>query len=107
MVSIGISAPAGQAYNAKISHQVGSHFLKAGFEMRASYGLVYVNSAPGFNFDTALTANTYINPNTNVFGDAYATYLLGALGGDSTMYGGPAPIRTRSFMACTSRTTGS
>jgi hypothetical protein len=83
--------PAGQAYNAKISHQVGSHFLKAGFEMRASYGLVYVNSAPGFNFDTALTANTYINPNTNVFGDAYATYLLGALGGDSTMYGGPAP----------------
>ena len=46
---------------------------------------------PQFNFDTALTANTFNNPNTNLYGDGYATFLLGALGGDSTMYGGPAP----------------
>jgi len=83
--------PAGQAYNAKVSHQAGSHFLKAGVEVRASYGLVYVNSAPGFNFNTSETANTYTNPNTNIYGDAYATYLLGTLDGSSTMYGGPAP----------------
>jgi hypothetical protein len=89
--------PAGQAYNAKISHQAGSHFLKAGFEVRAAYGLEYVNSAPGFNFNTALTANTYINPNTNVSGDPYATYLLGTLDGSSTMYGGPAPDSETEF----------
>ena len=83
--------PASQNYNAKVTHQKGSHFLKAGFEVRASYGLVYVNDAPQFYFDTALTANTFNNPNTNQYGDGYATFLLGALGGDSTMYGGPAP----------------
>ena len=83
--------PASQNYNAKVTHQKGSHFLKAGFEVRASYGLVYVNDAPQFNFNTALTANTYNNPNTNVYGDQYATFLLGALDGSSVMYGGPAP----------------
>jgi len=83
--------PAGQAYNVKISHQTGSHFLKAGFEVRASYGLTYVNSAPQFNFNTNLTANTFNNPNTAVYGDPYATFLLGTLDGSSTMFGGPAP----------------
>jgi hypothetical protein len=83
--------PASQSYNAKISHQVGSHFLKAGVEMRTSYGLTYVNSAPQFNFNTNLTANTFNNPNTAVYGDPYATFLLGTLDGSSTMYGGPAP----------------
>ena len=83
--------PASQNYNAKVTHQKGSHFLKAGFEVRASYGLVYVNDAPQFNFNTALTANTFNNPNTNIYGDQYATYLLGALDGSSIMYGGPAP----------------
>lgn len=83
--------PSSQNYNAKVTHQKGSHFLKAGFEVRASYGLVYVNSAPQFNFNTAVTANTFNNPNTNVYGDPYATYLLGSLDGSSIMYGGPAP----------------
>jgi len=83
--------PAGQAYNVKISHQAGSHFLKAGFEHRRSYGLSYVSSTSNFNFNTAVTAETYSNPNTARNGDQFATFLLGALDGTSSMIGGPAP----------------
>ena len=82
--------PAGQAYNVKISHQVGSHFLKAGVEHRRSYGLSYVSSTSNFNFNQSLTAETYSNPSVRN-GDALGTFLLGALGGDSSMIGGPAP----------------
>jgi len=83
--------PAGQSYNAKVSHQKGSHFLKAGVELRRAWGLEYVNDAPQFYFNTALTANTFNNPNTNVYGNQYATFLLGSLDNSSVMYGGPAP----------------
>jgi hypothetical protein len=83
--------PKGQSYNVKISHQAGSHFLKAGFETRMAYGLTYVNSAPLFNFSTNWTANTFNNPNVAMYGDPYASFLLGTLDSSSTMYGGPAP----------------
>ena len=36
--STGIRSRKGKAYNAKISQQRGSHFLKAGFEHRRGYG---------------------------------------------------------------------
>jgi hypothetical protein len=83
--------PKGEAVNAKVSQQRGSHFLKAGLEMRESYGLSYVSSTTNFNFNTAVTANTFNNPDTKHYGDPWATFLLGALDGSSQMIGGPVP----------------
>jgi hypothetical protein len=83
--------PKGEAFNAKISHQHGSHYLKAGLEFRESYGVSYVSSTTNFNFNTALTAETFNNPDTKHNGDPWATFLLGALDGSSQMIGGPAP----------------
>jgi hypothetical protein len=83
--------PKGEAFNAKISQQRGSHYLKAGLEYRKSYGLSYVSSTTNFNFNTSLTANTFNNPDTLHYGNQWATFLLGALDGSSQMIGGPAP----------------
>ncbi len=83
--------PKGEASTVKIAQQRGSHYLKAGFEQRESYGLSYVSSTSNFYFNTALTANTFNNPDTGLYGDQFATFLLGALDGQSQMIGGPAP----------------
>ena len=83
--------PKGEAFSAKISQQRGSHYLKAGLEYRKTYGVSYVSSTTNFNFNTALTANTFNNPDTLHLGDQWATFLLGALDGSSQMIGGPAP----------------
>ena len=83
--------PKGEAFNAKISQQRGSHYLKAGIEYRRSYGLSYVSSTTNFNFNTELTADTFNNPDTLHVGNPWATFLLGALDGSSQMIGGPAP----------------
>jgi hypothetical protein len=84
-------APKGEAFSAKIAHQIGSHYIKAGFEQRESYGLSYVSSTSNFYFNSALTANTFNNPDTLHYGDPYATFLLGALDSQSQMIGGPVP----------------
>ncbi|MDQ6665629.1 MAG: carboxypeptidase-like regulatory domain-containing protein, partial [Acidobacteriota bacterium] len=51
--------PAGEASNAKIAQQRGSHYLKAGFEQRRSFGLSYVSSTSNFFFPAAVTAETF------------------------------------------------
>jgi hypothetical protein len=83
--------PEGEASNAKISQQRGSHYLKAGFEQRRSYGLTYVSNTSNFFFPASLTAETFNNPDTLHNGNGFATFLLGALDGSSQMIGGPAP----------------
>lgn len=75
--------PNQDAIAAQISQQRSKHFLKAGFETRASrvYSVIS-NQNPGFGFDGSPTANTYVNPYsgpTNVSGDGYATFLLGVI----------------------------
>ncbi|HTT60250.1 MAG TPA: carboxypeptidase-like regulatory domain-containing protein [Bryobacteraceae bacterium] len=92
--------PKGEAFNGKISHQHGSHYLKAGFEYRRSWGPVYVSNTTQFQFAANETANTYLSPDTSVYGDNYASFLLGALspqggpnGGTEVVGGGvPNPI---------------
>ena len=77
--------PNGETLAAQVSQQHGKHFLKGGFEYRLSQ----VTSAltgenPGFGFDAAPTSSTYNSPYsgpTNVSGDGYATFLLGAVAG--------------------------
>jgi hypothetical protein len=84
-------APQGEAFNAKISQQRGSHYLKAGIEHRRSYGLTLVTNTSNFFFPTELTANTPVSPDTKHIGDPFATFLLGSLDSQSEMIGGPAP----------------
>jgi hypothetical protein len=84
-------APKGEAFSAKVAQQRGSHYLKAGFEQRESYGLSYVSSTSNFYFNPNLTADTFNNPDIKHYGDPYATFLLGALDGSSQMIGGPVP----------------
>ena len=75
--------PNAQGLAVQVAHQGGAHYLKGGIEWRLSQ----VTSAltgenPGFGFDAAPTASTYLNPYsgpTNVSGDGYATFLLGAV----------------------------
>ena len=84
--------PKGEAINAKISQQRGSHYLKAGVEYRRSYGLSFVSNTSRFNFPASLTANTPVNPNTLDTGSGVASFLLGAMDpGATQMIGGPAP----------------
>jgi hypothetical protein len=83
--------PQGQAYNAKISHQHGSHYIKAGLEHRRGYGVTFVGNTSQFFFPTELTAETFNGPDTKHNGFGYASFLLGALDGSSQMIGGPAP----------------
>ncbi len=83
--------PKGEGFSARVAQQRGSHYLKAGFEQRESYGLSYVSSTSNFYFNTPLTANTFNNPNTAISGDQFATFLLGSLDSQSQMIGGPVP----------------
>jgi hypothetical protein len=83
--------PEGQSYNAKISQQRGSHYLKAGIEHRRGYGVTFVGNTSNFYFPTELTAETFNNPDIRHNGSPFATFLLGALDGQSQMIGGPAP----------------
>jgi hypothetical protein len=68
---------------AKISKQMGRHYLKAGAESR-HFRVFAANPAPfNFQFTKAMTAETFINPNTRLNGDGWATLLLGALDSNS------------------------
>ena len=72
--------PTANSFDAKIAQQRGSHYLKGGFETRGTYspqGIILSN--PGFGFDARPTSDTYINPNTLLSGDGFATFLIGSV----------------------------
>jgi hypothetical protein len=82
--------PGGWSWSAKLSKQYGSHFLKTGFEYRHSDGDGVVGAANfTFAFPAALTADTYLSPNTQLVGNEFATFLLGALDDTSTAKAAP------------------
>jgi hypothetical protein len=83
--------PEGQDYNAKISQQRGSHYIKAGIEHRRRYGVSFVGNTSNFYFPTELTAETFTSPDILHNGFGFASFLLGGLDGQSQMIGGPAP----------------
>jgi hypothetical protein len=93
--------PGGWSWSAKLSQQRGSHFLKSGFEFRHSNGDGVVGAANfSFTFPAALTANTYLSPNTTLVGDEFATFLLGALDDTSTAKAAPTrKMRTNMYAA--------
>jgi hypothetical protein len=83
--------PQGVDFNAKVSQQRGSHYLKAGLEHRRRFGATFVGNTSQFFFPSAVTADTFVSPNTRNVGSEWATFLLGALDGQTQMIGGPAP----------------
>jgi hypothetical protein len=91
-------ALAAQAYDVKISHQAGAHYLKAGFQFRHENNTNLFFGLPQFTFNTSTTAQSWINgASANTSGDGYATLLLGALEGNSTMTAGPAEVPQSEF----------
>jgi len=89
--------PKGEAFSGKISQQRGSHYLKAGFEYRKSWGPVYVSNTTQFQFNAAATADTFQSPNTALNGDQYASFLLGALDPGTEVVGGGVPNPITNF----------
>lgn len=89
--------PTAEAFSVAATQQRGSHYLKAGFEYRRGGGPVYVSNTDNFLFNQAVTASTFNNPDLTKSGDPFATFLLGALDGSSSMIGGPAPNPITNF----------
>lgn len=75
--------PSGYSYSAKMSQARGKHYWKAGAEFRHSGGSSLVTGNTLFSFPVALTANTHNSPDTARFGHEYASFLLGAVDGNS------------------------
>ena len=72
--------PNGDNFSAKISQQRGAHYLKAGFETRATRTTsLLISNTFGFGFQADPTSATYVSPDLRASGDGYATFLLGAV----------------------------
>jgi hypothetical protein len=74
-----IEHPKNMMLRGKLTQVVGSHDLKYGFEYRRSFGYVSYPDPMQFNFGAANTAETIYSPNLRQNGDAYASFLLGAM----------------------------
>ncbi len=76
--------PRTYSFSGRISHEKGRHYLKAGLELRRHGSDPYWPKVQSFNFQQALTADTFLpSQNTGLSGNGYATFLLGAMGSDS------------------------
>jgi hypothetical protein len=72
--------PRKYSYEASVAKDRRRHYMKAGWELRHSYGSSANPNLMNFSFSQGYTANTFISPNTKLSGDAWATFLLGAIG---------------------------
>jgi hypothetical protein len=70
------------SYQGSVSMDRGRHYMKTGVSYRHQYETSQLPNFGSFPFSAALTADTYLAPNTALSGDPWATFLLGAL--DST-----------------------
>jgi hypothetical protein len=70
---------------AKMSKNIGKHFVKFGTEFRRENVVASRPRPMNFIFARNATANTFNAPNLNLSGDAWATMLLGVLEGNSTI----------------------
>lgn len=67
------------AYSGSMRRTSGKHSWKAGGESRLHHSDGIFPALMRFNILQALTANTFINPDTRRSGDQWATFLLGAI----------------------------
>lgn len=69
----------------KVSKALGRHYLKIGGEYRQDRVRAARPRPMMFDFQPALTADTYLNPNVGLSGDAWASFLLGAIDQNSSI----------------------
>jgi len=79
-----IQTPQTPTVAAKLSKNIGRHYLRVGGEFRKEMVDAQRPIFTQFTFDAGLTANTYNSPNTALSGNGWATFLLGAMDGNST-----------------------
>lgn len=95
-----IEHPKNSSLQAKLVHTRGRHDVKTGLTFRRNFGLINYPDPMTFNFGAALTADTFLNPDTSLSGDPYATFLLGALEGSSqAQYISPHELKVDSYGA--------
>ncbi|MCW5982897.1 MAG: TonB-dependent receptor [Bryobacteraceae bacterium] len=89
------------SYNiqSKLSRNIGRHFVKVGGDYRNDLTNAARPRPMSFDFQPALTSNTYNNPNTALSGDAWATFLLGALDQTTTISSIPIQRPRNTFMS--------
>jgi len=73
----------------KMSQARGRHYIKTGGEYRYHIGTGIFPNLMNFNFYPDTTADTYLRPDTARFGDAHASFLLGAIDERSNATGVP------------------
>jgi hypothetical protein len=79
-----INQPHQYSPTVKITQVRGKHYLKAGFEnLNLTSNQVPLFNYPNFSFNANSTSSTYVNPNTLVSGDSFASFLVGAVTGAS------------------------
>ncbi|MFN0170277.1 MAG: carboxypeptidase regulatory-like domain-containing protein [Bryobacteraceae bacterium] len=71
------------SFSGRASQERGRHYLKTGMEFRRHGSDPYWPAVQSFAFSQALTADTFLAPNTRLRGDSFATFLLGGMGSDS------------------------
>ena len=83
------------SYNvsAKVVRTQGRHNLKFGLETRRQSAFASLPTNITLNFGAAMTSSTFVNAPTNVSGDPYAAFLLGApTDGSSAAYTTPSQV---------------
>jgi hypothetical protein len=82
----------------KMAYSRGAHYLKTGFESRGSRSPQTPQITwPFFSFNAVSTAATYLNPDTRITGDGFASFQLGAVDGASMPVRVPANLTFRMY----------
>jgi hypothetical protein len=81
--------PSGSSISARLSKMRGAHYIRVGFEERRTGGRLLAVAGNRFQFDPELTAETFLSPNTKLYGDQFATLLLGAISDTSQAVAAP------------------
>jgi hypothetical protein len=81
--------PNGSSFSVQLATQRNAHYIKSGFEARRTGGHLLAVAGNQFAFDPAVTANTFLNPNTATSGSAFATMLLGSITDSSQAVAAP------------------
>lgn len=74
-----IQEPHNYNISAKVSKNAGRHYLKTGIESRLHRMFGIFPDPIMLSLQPGMTADTFLNPDTSLSGDPYATLLLGAL----------------------------
>jgi len=74
-----VDHPHNYSYQVTLNKDRGIHHLKAGQTLRMYVEPAALPDPMQFNFSAVDTASTFLNPNTSLSGDPYASLLLGSL----------------------------